>query len=301
MNRVPQHPVLAFAVALAAVGTLSIMDALMKALVIALGIYAVSIWRSVVTLAMASLLYLPRQLPWPSKTTMRIHVGRGAVVMVMAALFFWGIGRVPLAQGIALTFIAPLIALILAAAFLGETIGPRSIAGSIAAFAGVIVIVYGQAHAELGPGVLLGSVAIIASALCYAVNIVLMRHQALAAKPLEIAFFQSLVVTIMWLAVMPFVGLPLWPTAVWWGWIALAAAMSLAGGLLFAFAYARAEASYLAVTEYSAFLWASALGWLIFQEHLGPFTVVGAILIVGGCIVASRGKRAIAPEIEVAA
>jgi S-adenosylmethionine uptake transporter len=301
VNRVAQHPVLAFAVALAAVGILSIMDALMKALVIALGIYAVSIWRSVVTLAMAGLLYLPRRLPWPSKKIMRIHIGRGAVVMVMAALFFWGIGRVPLAQAIALTFIAPLIALVLAAVFLRESIGPRSIAGSVAAFAGVIVIVYGQAHEQMGPGVLLGTVAIIASALCYAVNIVLMRHQALAAKPLEIAFFQSLVVTIMWLAVMPFVGLPLWPTAIWWGWIVIAAAMSLIGGLLFAFAYARAEASYLAVTEYSAFLWASALGWLVFQERLGPFTVLGAVLIVGGCLVASRGKRSVPPEIEVAA
>jgi S-adenosylmethionine uptake transporter len=301
VNRVAQHPVKAFAVALAAVGILSVMDALMKALVIALGIYAISLWRSVVSLAMASALYLPRRLPWPSRSTLKIHVARATVVMIMAFLFFWGIGRVPLAQAIALTFIAPLIALVLAALVLGETIGPRSIAGSIAAFAGVVVIVLGQARAELGPGVLLGTVAIIASALCYAVNIVLMRHQALAAKPLEITFFQSLVVTLLWFAVIPFAGLPVWPATVWWGWIALASAMSIAGGLLFAYAYARAEASYLAVTEYSAFLWASVLGWTVFQERLGPYTVAGAVLIVGGCIVASRGKRAVPPEIEVAA
>ena len=49
MNRVAQHPVQAFLVALAAVGILSIMDAVMKALVLALGIYVVSIWRSVGT------------------------------------------------------------------------------------------------------------------------------------------------------------------------------------------------------------------------------------------------------------
>jgi S-adenosylmethionine uptake transporter len=301
VNRVAQHPVKAFAVALAAVGTLSVMDALMKALVIALGIYAISLWRSVMSLAIASALYLPRRLPWPARSTLRIHVARAAVVMVMAFLFFWGIGRVPLAQAIALTFIAPLIALVLAALVLGETIGPRSIAGSIAAFVGVIIIVLGQAKAELGPGVLLGTVAIIASALCYAVNIVLMRHQALAAKPLEITFFQSLVVTLLWVAVVPFAGLPVWPTAIWWGWIALASLMSTAGGLLFAYAYARAEASYLAVTEYSAFLWASVLGWIVFKERLGPYTVVGAVLIVGGCLVASRGKRPVASEIEAAA
>jgi S-adenosylmethionine uptake transporter len=301
VNRVPQRPVLAFAVALAAVGTLSIMDALMKALVIALGIYAVSLWRSLITLAISASLYLPRRLPWPSRSTLRIHVWRGVVVMVMALLFFWGIGRVPLAQGIALTFIAPLLALLLAAISLGETISARSIGASIAAFVGVVIIVVGQAKAQLGPGVLVGSIAILGSALCYAVNIVLMRHQALAAKPLEISFFQTLVVTLLWLAVLPFAGIPAVPTFGWWGWIAVAAAMSVAGGLLFAVAYARAEASYLAVTEYSAFLWASVLGWLVFHERVGPFTLAGAVLIVGGCLVASRGKRAVAPEIEVAA
>lgn len=301
MNRVPQHPVLAFVAALAAVGILSVMDAVMKALVIAIGIYAVSVWRSLVTLAISSALYLPRRLPWPSRPTLRIHVWRGAVVMVMALLFFWGIGRVPLAQAIALTFIAPLIALLLAVLFLGERIGPRSIAGSVAAFAGVVVIVLGQATGSLGGEALIGSAAIVGSALCYAVNIVLMRRQALAAKPLEISFFQSLVVTLLWLAIIPFAGLPLWPELDWWVWIAVAAAMSVAGGLLFAFAYARAEASYLAVTEYSAFLWAVALGWLVFEERVTGYTLAGAALIVGGCLLASRRRPAVLPEIEAAA
>ncbi len=298
MNRVEQHPVLAFAVSLAAVGILSLMDAVMKALVIAIGIYAVSIWRSLVTLALSSALYLPRRLRWPTRPTLKIHVGRGAVVMVMALLFFWGMGRVPLAQAIALTFIAPLIAMLLAVILLDERIGPRSIAGSVAAFVGVLVIVAGQAAAELGSEALLGSAAIIGSALCYAVNIVLMRRQALAAKPLEISFFQSLVVTVLWLAVIPFAGPPDWPAQSWWMWILLTGAMSLVGGLLFAFAYARAEASYLAVTEYSGFLWAAALGWLVFGEHVTGYTLAGATLIVAGCLLASGRKPAAPPEIE---
>jgi len=269
----------------------------MKALVIAIGIYAVSIWRSVVTLAISSALYLPRRLPWPTRSILKIHVGRGAVVMVMALLFFWGIARVPLAQAIALTFIAPLIAMLLAVVVLDERIGPRSIAGSVAAFAGVLVIVLGQARGELGREALLGTAAIIGSALCYAVNIVLMRHQALAAKPLEITFFQPLVVTLLWIAVVPFAGLPDWPVTAWWIWIVLAGSMSLIGGLLFAFAYARAEASYLAVTEYSGFLWAAALGWLVFGEHVTGYTLAGAVLIVAGCLLASR-RPAAPPEIE---
>ena len=44
----------------------------------------------------------------------------------------------------------------------------------------VLVIVLGQARTNVGEGVLLGIGAILTSALCYAVNIVLMRRQALA-------------------------------------------------------------------------------------------------------------------------
>ena len=299
MNRVSQHPVQAYAAALAAVAILSIMDAVMKALVLAIGIYAVSIWRSVLNLILTSGLYLPRRLPWPNRPTFVIHLLRGAVTMVMAALFFWGIGRVPLAQAIALTFIAPLIALLLAAVLLDEKIGPRSITGSFAAFAGVLIIVMGQARAAVGPDVMLGSIAIIGSALCYAVNIVLMRRQALAAKPLEINFFQSLTVLFLWALFIPVVGFPAFPSLNW-HWVVVASLLSTAGGFLFAWAYARGEAGYLSTTEYSGFLWAAALGWLVFHEPVSSYTVAGATLIVAGCIFAARVKASEPPAIDVA-
>ena len=82
----------------------------------------------------------------------------------MAMLFFWGLALVPLAQAIALAFIAPLIALFLAAIVLGESIPRRTVAASLIAFAGVLLIFIGQAQADLGREALLGSLAILASA-----------------------------------------------------------------------------------------------------------------------------------------
>ena len=297
MNRVAQRPVQAFAAALAAVGTLSIMDAVMKHLVLVIGIFAVSVGRAAANLGISAAIYLPRRSGWPRAKTLKIHVARGVIVTVMAFLFFWGIGRVPLAQAIALTFIAPLIALLLASAFLHEKIGQRSIIGSLLAFGGVIVIGGGQARASLDSDALLGTLAILGSALTYAINIVLMRHQALAAKPLEINFFQSLTVMALWLLALSVGGLPAWPAGQW-HWIAIAAVLSTAGTLLFAWGYARGEASYLAVTEYSAFLWASALGWLVFRERVSLFTLAGAVLIVAGCLIAARRKITEPPEMD---
>ena len=300
MNRVAQQPVKAFAAALLAVAALSIMDAVMKHLVIAIGIIAVSIWRSIANLVISAALYLPRRQRWPSRRTLRIHVIRGVMVTALAFLFFWGIGRVPLAQAIALTFIAPLAALLLSAIFLKEDVGSRSILGSFVAFGGLVVILFGQAQMKVGPEVLLGTAAILGSAICYAANLVLMRHQALSAKPLEINFFQGVTVMACWLLALPFVGIPASPG--WqWKWVAVASGLSTCGTLLYGWAYARGEASYLAVTEYSAFLWASALGWLVFQESVSLYTVAGAALIVAGCLFAARRKAAVPPEIEVAA
>jgi S-adenosylmethionine uptake transporter len=300
VNRVAQHPVRGFVAALGAVAVLSIMDAVMKHLVLVIGILAVSVWRAATNLTFSAILYLPRRGPAPDGKTMRVHVVRGVIVTVMAALFFWGIGRVPLAQAIALTFIAPLIAMLLAAGTLGEHVGRNSIAGALAAFAGVVVIVLGQARSEVGSDVLLGIAAIIGSALCYAVNIVMMRHQALVAKPLEINFFQCVTIMLLWLLVLPFAGLPMWPGEQWL-WIVVASILSTAGTLLFAWGYARGPASYLAVTEYSGFLWASLMGWLVFRERVSLTTLAGAVLIVGGCLIAARGRMSAPPEIDVAA
>ena len=278
---------------------LSMMDAVMKHLVLVIGLVAVSVWRSAANLALSAILYLPRRKSWPSRRTLRLHIIRGVDVMIMAALFFWGLGRVPLAQSIALTFIAPLLAMLLAAVTLEEEISARSIAGALAAFAGVVVIVLGQARTTVGGEVLLGTAAILGSALCYAANIVLMRHQALAAKPLEINFFQSMTVMALWLFALFFAVTPQWP-GLNWGWILIAASLSTCGTLLFAWGYARGPASYLAVSEYSGFLWASALGWLFFRERVSLTTLAGAVLIVGGCLTAAR-RKALLPEIDLTA
>jgi S-adenosylmethionine uptake transporter len=297
VNRVAQHPVQGFVAALAAVAVLSVMDAVMKHLVLALGLFTVSVWRSTANLFFSSALYLPRRQKWPTRKTLLIHLCRGVDVTIMAGLFFWGIARVPLAQALALTFIAPLIAMMLAPLFLKERLNARLIGGAVAAFAGVIVIVVGQARGDVRPDVLLGIAAIIGSAICYSGNILMMRWQALAAGPLEINFFQSIVVLLMWLAVIPLVGLPAWPGGEL-GWIVVASVLSTAGGMLFAWAYARGEASYLAVTEYSGFIWASICGWVAFDERVSLYTVAGALLIVAGCLIGARGKITEPPEMD---
>jgi len=107
-------------------------------------------------------------------------------------------------------------------------------------------------------------------------------------------------VSVLMVAAVPFIGQPAWPAEHWVGIIS-AALMSLAGILLFAFAYARGEAGYLAVTEYSGFIWAALFGWLVFAEPVSPYTLAGALMIIGGCAYAATEKPRPEPELEALA
>ena len=300
MDRPSHPPLIAFLVGMAGIATFSAMDAVMKGLVLAIGTYTTLFWRSLAGAAMAGALFA-RSPRWPDRPTMRLHLARGILGSVMAFLFFWGLARVPLAQAIALAFIAPLIALYLAAAILKESVGPRLVGASLIAFAGVIVIFIGQSQADLGREALLGSLSILASAGCYAVNIILMRQQALAASPVEVGFFQSVIMAVCLVLALPLAGGIDPPPADWVPFILLAAFLATASLLLLSWAYARAQASYLATTEYPSFLWAALLGWIFFDEGVSLFTIAGAAMIVGGCLLAARTPEEADPSLEVAA
>jgi S-adenosylmethionine uptake transporter len=297
MKPVRHSPATAFLVGTIGIATFAMMDAVMKGLVIAIGTYAALLWRMGAAALLTTGLFA-RAPKRPSPEAMKVHLFRGVLSAGMAVLFFWGLGRVPLAQGVALSFIAPLISLYLAAVFLKERIGARTLVASLIAFGGVLLIFAGQARADLGQEAMLGSLAILASAVCYAVNIILMRRQALLAGPVEVAFFQNLIVVAILVMAWPIMGGAAFPSAEQWPMVLLAAILSSVSLLLLTWAYARAEASYLSATEYTAFLWAALFGWIIFREPLSPFTVAGTLLIVAGCILAARKPQEASPSLE---
>ena len=276
----------AFAVATAGIASFSGMDAVMKALVLAIGTYNAMLWRILVAAVIGGTFWFALRSPRPSRAAMRIHVIRGMMSSVMAILFFWGLARVPLAQGVALAFVAPLIALYLAALVLKEQIERRAILASLLGFAGVVVILAAQAQADMGPEAFRGALAILASAVFYAWNIVLMRQQALVAKPLEVAFFTGLVVAGCYLPFAPF--LAVLPPPGQYSAIVGAALLGIGSLLLLSWAYARAEAQYLAPVEYTAFVWAALFGILFFAEPVKPLTMLGAAMIVVACVIAAR-------------
>jgi S-adenosylmethionine uptake transporter len=267
---------------------------------VVIGAYNTLLWRSVFATVTAGAAWTATSSPRPSTDALRLHVLRGVVVTFVALTFFFALGRLPLAEAIALSFIAPLVALFLATLLLGEKIGRAAIWASIVGMIGVVVIMLGKfGRVGYAPDVFLGMASAIASAMLYAYNLILARQQALVAKPLEIVFVQNLIVGVTLGLAAPWLGVAL-PQAQWLP-LAGVTALALGGHGLMSWAYARAEAQYLIPTEYSAFVWAIILGWVFFHEPVTWTTMAGAFLIIGGCLIASRAKPRLAEPIEIAA
>jgi S-adenosylmethionine uptake transporter len=286
----PGSPLMPFVAITAAIAVYSVMDTTMKFASLALGAYSATLWRSVTGFVLVLPLWLREGARRPDRALLKLHIIRGIVTAGVATSFFWGLVRLPLAEAIAISFVAPLVALVLAALLLGEKIGRPAIGASLLGLVGVIVIAFGRsgeanAHPEAG----LGVIAVLVSACLYAWNLILQRQQALLAKPAEVAAFQNGVAALTLSFAAPW--LLVWPVDDAWLSVGASSILQVAALMLASWAYGRAEAQALVPYEYTAFLWAALLGWVAFGEGLTLPTILGAVLIVAGCWIAAPRKH----------
>ncbi|MBK8375155.1 DMT family transporter [Sphingorhabdus sp.] len=296
----PAHstrPAIAFAVAAFGIGTFSLMDAAMKDLALAIGAYNAVLWRNGLGSLLTGVLFLGTRQRIPMLAVLKLHLWRSFIVALMAVSFFWSLTVLPLAEAIGLSFIAPVIALYLAAVLLGETIGREAIIASIAGLGGVAIILVGKFSGDYSDESLWGAAAVLFSAVVFAYNLILARQQAQQAGPIEIAFFQNLFTAAIlalaapWFFSMDATGeIPM---------IAAAAGLAIISLLLLSWAYARAEAQVLIPVEYTAFVWAALCGWAFFDEPVTLTTMAGTALIVGGSLVAARAKPKLVEHTEI--
>lgn len=283
-------------VCLAGVAFFSVMDATMKALSLAIGVYSALLTRSMISTALSGVAMLSVRNPWPPRDVLRLHIGRAAVVTVMCWLFFWALTQLPMAEAIALSFVAPVIALYLAAILLNEKVGRAAVLSALLGLAGVAIILSDRVRGHYDASALWGALAVLVSAVLFAYNLVLQRQVAQRAGMVEISFFQNGVMLLLLLPLAPF--LMIAPDGRQWVLAGIAAVLVTGSQMCLAWAYARAPAPRLIPFEYSAFLWASLMGWLFFAEPLSLPVVAGAVVIVAACLIAARQRPEIAARVE---
>jgi S-adenosylmethionine uptake transporter len=218
-----------------------------------------------------------------------MHLARSLVGTVAMALWFYTIGRLPLATAVTLNYTSPLfIALIVAAAawHLGQpnpARGPLYLA-IVAGFVGVLLILRPSVEREQALELALG----LLSGLLGAVAYLLVRQLGRAGEPEWRVVFWFSVVNMLFGAIAATLG----------GWqplraadlplLLLIGALASAGQLMMTRAFSRGRTLLTANLQYLGVIFATAIGWLAFGERFEPIEAVGIGLIVASGLAATR-------------
>ena len=273
--------------AILGIGVLSAMDALIKVVGARYPTFQLVFLRFSFGFVIAALVWLWMRPARPSREAIRANTLRGFIGLATATSFFYALQTLPLAETIAFSFLSPLFLAGFGALLLGEKLGTGILIGLAVGFAGMLVMVAGQGSAG-GSLPLSGVLAATGSAITYALSLVLLRQRAQQDALITIVAFQHIVPCVM----MAIPAMLVWvtPTPLDLAIYAAMAVMGVCGHLLMGMAFRRAEASRLAITEYSALLYATVLGFIFFDEVPGIATLAGTALIIVGTLLAMRQR-----------
>jgi drug/metabolite transporter (DMT)-like permease len=208
------------------------------------------------------------------------HVARSAAGVCSMFLNFAALALLPLATITAFSFVAPIFAVALAAAFLHERVGVVRWMAVCLGFAGVLVMLAsGTSSAALAmPQLSTGAGLALCGALLSAFVVIFIRQMSTTELSETIVFYFMIVCAAAGALNM------LWHrTALNWQQAGLLIAGGVVGGIgqiCMTYSYRFAQPSLLAPFDYVAMVWATALGYLIFAEVPGVTVMIGAAIVV---------------------
>lgn len=223
------------------------------------------------------------------------HMLRAAMGLVAMMLTFNAILMLPLAESTTIGFTMPIFATILGALILGEPTGWHRWSAVIIGFAGVLIVAQpGGNHFPL-----LGALSGLGAALMTASVSILLR---------TISKTEATLTTVFWFSTLSLVPLGIIYAFVWQPhdllvWLLLMG-LGLLGGLgqlAMTGAIRFGPISVVLPMDYSALLWATMYGWLLFNVLPTPATWIGApIIIASGLYIVWREHRLRLNQVETA-
>ncbi len=207
-------------------------------------------------------------------TRIGAHVRRAAVGVTSMAFTFAALLALPLAEATTIAFTAPIFATVLGAVMLGEPTGWRRWSAVVLGFVGVLVVLQPGGHAIPLAGALYGIVAALLTALVF----ILLR---------QIGKTERAQTTVWWFSVLSLVPLgivyavvaqphaPLtWALLIGTGLVGGGAQLAMTASLR------RGAVSVVVPFDYTALIWATGYGWMLFGSLPSETTWLGAPVIV---------------------
>lgn len=215
----------------------------------------------------------------------KLQLTRGALAGCSAATFIFSVSFVPLADAIAITFVAPFLVTVLGALVLREPVGIHRWSAVLVGLAGTLIVIrpgFGAFHpAMLG---------VVAAAAFFAIRQIVSR--ALSSSDRTITTVAYTALTSSAVLTPPLLMVWQWPST--GQQIALLAGIAVLAGLgefTLIKALEVGEAAAIAPTQYTMLLWGTLYGWLVFHQLPDLWTWIGALIIVGSGLYTLQRER----------
>ena len=185
--------------------------------------------------------------------------------------------HLPMAEAFSLLFLMPTFVTIMSVVALRESVGWRRWLAVLMGFAGVLIVLR-PGFRELG----IGHVGAIVGGLSGALTVVILRAFGHQERRLSLyGAGQIGPIVVSGLLMLPnFV----WPSGSQWLWLLGYGLLAAAGNILVILASGLAPASLIAPAQYSQMIWAVALGYLVFGDHVDSVMGAGILVIIASGI-----------------
>lgn len=213
---------------------------------------------------------------------------RALCIVAASILMGWALELQPVAESLAIYFLAPLLVVLLARPLLGERIGAAGWIAAALGFCGVLLVI--RPGGALDP---LGTVFMLANATVMAAYILLTRVLANTERTATMLLYVALTGAILFGLSLPFYWDGFSPSLLD-GLLLIGVGVSaMTGHYLFTAAYRFADASLLSPIIYLQLLWAGVLSWLAFGHVPDALSLLGmAVIVASGAVVALRSRTA---------
>ncbi|MEP2103447.1 MAG: DMT family transporter [Parasphingorhabdus sp.] len=222
---------------------------------------------------------------WPAikSDKHKLHILRSALGIFAMGLNFWAMTLLPLADATTISFTVPIFATLFAAVILREKVGVRRWSAILIGFIGVLVVI--QPGGNLIPA-FGATVALIGALVTASVTLVIRM----------LGRTETSIVTIFWFSVYTLPALAVCAyiyggghDAKTWAYLLGVGIFGAIGQLTITQSLRFAPVSTIMPMDYSALLWATIIGIIVFSQWPGLSILLGAPIIIGsGLFIAWR-------------
>ncbi|KPA21532.1 Riboflavin transporter [Shimia sp. SK013] len=211
--------------------------------------------------------------PQFTRPNWRLHIGRSSLGWGGVTLMFAAAAFIPLSDATAISFLNPVVAMLLAIPFLGERIGPWRWGSAALAFGGAIVLTRpGSGALELGALLALGA------ACALGAEVIFIKLLSGREKPFQILLVNNAIGLVISTIAAAFI----WqtPNAAQWAALAGIGALMASAQTCFVNAMRMADASFVSPFFYTTLAFAALYDALVFTVLPDTISWIGAAMIL---------------------